>query len=71
MCNHSQVTSFDGQEFCNLCNEELNNNTGISLSEKKTDEDDNTSEESARWDDLMEQKEADDYSHYSGDESSC
>ena len=44
MCNHSQVTLFDGQEFCNLCNEELDTNTGLSLSEERIDEDDDSGE---------------------------
>lgn len=34
MCDHSQVVDFDGQEYCAICNEELDTNTGLSLEEK-------------------------------------
>lgn len=34
MCNHSQVQSFDGQDYCIQCNEELDTTTGISLKQQ-------------------------------------
>lgn len=46
MCNHSMIQSFGGQDFCVSCGEEMNTNTGLSLSldDNRTDEDDDSSE---------------------------
>lgn len=40
MCNHSQVQSFDGQDYCIQCNEELDTTTGISLKEQEIQDND-------------------------------
>jgi hypothetical protein len=50
MCNHDMVTSFDGQEYCVTCNEELSLETRI-------DEDDDSSEVSMRIHDMLEREE--------------
>jgi hypothetical protein len=64
MCNHSQVTNFDGQEYCNLCNEELDQLTGKSVKQQEIEDndidyqmDDSSSEDDRDMNDMLEDHE--------------
>ncbi len=64
MCNHLMVQEFDGQTYCVQCNEEIDSDTFESLYTKelpdfdhRIDEDDDSSEEAMRENDMLEAQE--------------